>query len=276
MNEHESNGLTMQQEQVRDMVRELTEVPANPEFRARLAREFMTGAILGRTPVEVIPRRSPLRTFLRWAYVPAAAAALLIAFNFANQGPDWKVIGTSSGGVVRVDGDRVGVQSVDRLESLIHPGAVIRVSPNAELTLLGPETLVLQAAPGTEMTIPNMPGRWFGNTMRARVINGEARFVTGPGFAGRSLVVDTPEGRVQVTGTIISVLRNEEMGVTCICVMTGEARIGMNSGDMETIPAGKRKVMFADGREPMVVDILPEHRDGLVPFVKRYQPYLEN
>jgi ferric-dicitrate binding protein FerR (iron transport regulator) len=275
MNEHEHNGYTMQQEQARDMVRELTEVHADPEFRARLEREFMTGNIMEHAPVEV-PRRSPMRTFLRWAYIPAAAAALLIAFNFANQGPDWRVIGTSSGGAIRVDGDRIGIQSVDRLESVIHPGATIRVSENAELTLLGPETLVMQATPGTEMTVPNMPGRWFGNTMHARVMQGEARFVTGPGFAGRSLVVDTPEGRVQVTGTIISVLRDEAGGVTCICVMTGEARIGMNSEDMEMIPAGKRKVMFADGREPMVVDILPEHRDGLVPFVERHQRYLED
>lgn len=276
MNEHEHNGYTMQQEQAAEMVRELTEVHADPGFRTRVGREFVTGAIMDHPAVEVVPGRSPMRTILRWAYIPAAAAALLIAFNFANQGPDWTVIGTSSGGAIRVDGDRVGIQSVERLESLIHHGATIRVSDNAELTLLGPETLVMQATPGTEMTVPNMPGRWFGNTMHARVTQGEVRFVTGPGFAGRSLVVDTPEGRVQVTGTVISVLRDEAMGVTCVCVMTGEARIGMNSEDMEPIPAGKRKVMFADGREPMVVDILPEHRDGLVPFVKRHQPYLED
>jgi hypothetical protein len=268
-----NGNLTQTQEKARDLVRNLGEVEADPGFRARLLREFVTGRVVEHPPLPT-ERRSVWPTILRWAYIPAAAAIILVVMTIANQGPDWKVIGAPTEGTVLIDGQRVGMQGIRRLEKLMEPGAEIEIPAGSELTLFGQGTLVFQATPGTRMTIPTIPGRWLGRTLVTRVDQGEVRFLTGPEFAGHRLVVTTPEGRVEVTGTVISVLRDE--GVTCVCVMSGEAMIGMNEADMEPIPEGKRKVMFGDGRDPMIVDILPEHRRGLVPFVDRNQGYLQD
>jgi ferric-dicitrate binding protein FerR (iron transport regulator) len=120
------------------------------------------------------------------------------------------------------------------------------------------------------MVLPGRPRRWFPRSLRADIEAGEVRFLTGPRFPGRTLVLSTPEGRAEITGTVVSVLRDVAMGATCVCVMEGTARIGMTDADMEPVPHGMRKVMFADGRTPLVVSILPEHRDGLTAFQKAF------
>ena len=276
MNEHERMNLTPEQEKVRDLVRDLGEVHANPDFRTRLNREFVTGKLEDRPGISAPPSRF-WRTTLRWAYIPAAAAALFVVMSLGNRGVDWKVIGSSSNGTVIVDGERVNLRSTssDALESLIKPGKRIELSKDAQLTLLGQGTLVFQITPGTRMTVPNVPGRWYGRTLKTKLWRGEVRFLTGPGFAGHKLTVTTAEGTAEVAGTIVSVLRDDDMRVTCVCVMTGETSVGANKNDMEPIPPGMRKVMFGDGRDPMVVAIMPEHRDGLIPFVDRHERYLE-
>jgi ferric-dicitrate binding protein FerR (iron transport regulator) len=277
MNEHEPLNLTPEQEKVRDLVRDLGEVHANPDFRARLNREFVTGRLEDLPGIPAPPSRF-WRTALRWAYIPAAAAAFFVILSLGNRGVDWKVIDSSSDGTVVVDGERVNLRSAGSaaLEKLIKPGRRIELSRDAQLTLLGQNTLVFQITPGTRMTVPNMPGRWYGRTLNAKLWQGEVRFLTSPDFAGNKLAVTTAEGTVEVTGTIVSVLRDENMRVTCVCVMKGEASVGANEDDMEPIPPGMRKVMFGDGRDPMVVAIMPEHRDGLIPFVDRNARYLED
>jgi hypothetical protein len=56
-----------------------------------------------------------------------------------------------------------------------------------------------------------------------------------------------------------------------VCVHEGTASVGIDQGDMEPIPPGKRKVMFADGQPPMITDIAPPHRDHLVEFDAKYR-----
>ena len=92
--------------------------------------------------------------------------------------------------------------------------------------------------------------------------------LTGPRFRGGHLVVTTGEGAIEITGTLVSVFRDES--VTCVCVHEGTASVGIDEADMEPIPAGKRKVMFADGSPSMVTDIAPPHRDHLIEFEKKY------
>jgi ferric-dicitrate binding protein FerR (iron transport regulator) len=198
---------------------------------------------------------------------------MLLVVLWQNQGPDWKVIGLNGVGTVAIDGQTMDPGDLSALEAALRSGTGIALEDGAELTLLSAGTLVVQAASGSRFSIPNPPGRWFGDAIRTRVDGGEVRFLTGPDFPGRRLEVATVEGRVEVTGTVISVLR--DTGLTCVCVMSGTARVGMNDDDMDPIPAGMRKVMFGDGREPLIVDILPEHRQGLQPFVQRYRDFLE-
>ena len=269
MTEQGRQDLTAEQVAARDAVRGLREVTADPVFRSRLAREFASGHF---TPHRVLEPERPSRVaaFLRWAYVPAAAAALLAVVFLWNRGPAWEVAGTSPGGTLSINGETVSVGDSDRLDALLRPGAEIALSPRTELTLRTPGTLAIQLAPGTAMTLPGRPHRWFPRTLRTDIDAGEARFLTGPRFAGRTLVMATPEGHAEITGTVVSVLRDPAMGATCVCVMEGTARIGADEADMEPVPKGMRKVMFADGRDPMVVAILPEHRDGLIRFQRTY------
>ncbi len=51
--------------------------------------------------------------------------------------------------------------------------------------------------------------------------------------------------------------------------MEGQARIGKDSASMDLIPAGQRKVMFSDGRPPMISPIMDEHQHGLKGFLER-------
>jgi hypothetical protein len=39
---------------------------------------------------------------------------------------------------------------------------------------------------------------------------------------------------------------------------------------MQEVPAGRRKVMFADGTPPKITDIAPPHMDHLVEFEAKY------
>ena len=105
----------------------------------------------------------------------------------------------------------------------------------------------------------------------AEVHHGELRIKTGPGFRGAELQILTTEGRIEITGTVVSVYKGE--GFTCVCVLEGTAKIGMDKADLEEIPAGMRKVMFADGRPPMVTEIQPQHEAGLMEFEERYRNF---
>ena len=72
---------------------------------------------------------------------------------------------------------------------------------------------------------------------------------------------------IEVTGTVFSVVCDE--GVTCVCVLEGKIRVGRDASDMEEVPAALRKVMFRDGRTPLIMESAPEHREGLEGFLTR-------
>ena len=75
------------------------------------------------------------------------------------------------------------------------------------------------------------------------------------------------EGRTEITGTAVAVLKMPEL--TCVCVLEGTASIGRDADHLDAVPAGMRKVMFADGRPPLVVAIEPSHAERLRAFVAR-------
>lgn len=262
-------NLTPEEKKVQKAVGELGEVQGSTAFRKRLGRQFVTGEF------DEQPRVAPSRPRWQWMYLPAAAAAaaiLVLAITVLNRGPEWEIAQTASHGTVFLDGDSLQIAD---LSQRIYPGATIVVAKDAELTLIAGETMVVQMTPGTEATIPTRPNRWYRRTIETSVEHGEIRLLTGPGFSGALLVVHTPESLTEVTGTTISVVREREMRMTCVCVMTGEAMIGVDRDDLELIPTDMRKVMFGDEREPMVVPIMPVHRQGLIPFVETGKALLD-
>jgi hypothetical protein len=56
-----------------------------------------------------------------------------------------------------------------------------------------------------------------------------------------------------------------------VCVHAGRARVGIDIDDLEEIPPGKRKVMYADGKPPIITDIAPPHKEHLIEFETKYR-----
>jgi ferric-dicitrate binding protein FerR (iron transport regulator) len=111
-----------------------------------------------------------------------------------------------------------------------------------------------------------MPGRWFARARSARLEAGEIRFRSGPRFAPGRLVVHTPDGMAEVTGTLLSV-QCDESG-TCVCVLEGTVRVGTSRAALTAVAPGTRMVLPRAG-EPAVSPVAPPHADGARAFDAR-------
>lgn len=262
MTDREDTQLTPEEESLREEIRGLTELQAAPEFRERLVQEFVTGSLDeppgGHGPVRPSPGRWWRRTL-----VPACAAALFVLVMLS-QGPPWSLLSITGEGEVVVNDTAVSASQRNELARLIGPRARIKVPEGVQLQLVCPNVLLVRITPNTEMTVPQAPRRWFRGTLEGWVGKGEILIRTGPEFPGQELMVETSEGRIVVSGTTISVYKADDF--TCVCVLAGEALIGKDLASLETIPSGMRKVMFADGRPPLVTEIATEHEVGLRRF----------
>jgi hypothetical protein len=247
-------------------------VRADPAFRERLKHAFVTGSVAGRTPAAARAGAHPRGWGLWWVLAPAAAAALLALFAVANRGPAWTIAAGRGGGTLWVDGVPVPANDVVELARHVRAGATLRLSPDGEVDLVCAGELALQVTAGSEMTIPEPPGRWLRRTVRATVERGEVRFVTGPRFTGSRLRVETPEALVVVTGTTLAVIRDTTG--TCVCVWSGRVEFGPRRGTPEPVAAGKRRVLYADGRPPLTEDLGPGERMKLDMFQGRGEALL--
>jgi ferric-dicitrate binding protein FerR (iron transport regulator) len=159
------------------------------------------------------------------------------------------------------------MSAIDELARVATPGSLIETTDGGHFELIRPRFMIVEVTPGSRLTLPGAPNRWFGRTVSCRVEQGEVRFLSGPDFPGASLEVTTPDGRIEMTGTIIAV--NIDDTGTCVCVMYGTAQVGTGPDDMEEIPSGMRKVLPRDA-EPFIDEIKPMHRDGLLEFDARH------
>jgi ferric-dicitrate binding protein FerR (iron transport regulator) len=260
-------NLTPELERVRDAVRGLGIVPADTAFRERLKQEFVSGDIVRQQVLELDTRPGFLRRFGR-VFLPLAAVAMAVVLILVLlPGPTWQFHGITGQGLVAVNGVEVDATDVETLARLIKPGARITVPEGVALDLIAGDVLLLELGEGAEAIVPQNPGRRAGTVMLSELAIGELRLKTGPGFSGRQFNVRTPEGLIEVTGTIVSVVRMPDL--TCVCVFEGTARIGQDPESMDLIPAGQRKVMFLDRRPPMITEIMPEHQHGLEGFLER-------
>jgi ferric-dicitrate binding protein FerR (iron transport regulator) len=242
MSDERHNGIGPEEERVRDTLRSVDDVRARAAFRERLKREFVEGTIGEREPARFgLPRWS-------WLLLPAAAM-LVIAFLMVPQGPE---------GWVAVDAD-----------ASFESGQTLQVEPGSRMAVRLDRTLLLELDEGADVTLPADEG----DPLVAEVRAGELRIKTGPDFPGREFHILTPESRTEIVGTMVSVFKGD--GLTCVCVLEGTAQIGAGEGDLEPIPAGKRKVMFADGRPSMITDIMAEHAEGLEAFIERHRHAFE-
>lgn len=264
MTEREPFEPTRDEERARKAIRSLPKVEADRAFRERLKADFVSGTPAEATPPEPARRVRPL-----WrVFVPLAAAAALIMAVFLNRGPSLVLSDIAGEGTVTVDGRAIPTERLDEIAKAVRPGARIELSEGVEMDLVFAQTLAMQFTSATA-TIPKAPARWVGRTGKCLLEQGELQILTGPGFEGGQLVIETPDGVIQVTGTLLSVVKGD-FG-TCVCIHRGTAQVGIGANDMEPIPAGKRKVMFADDRPPIITDVAPPHDEHLQEFDAKYK-----
>ena len=226
------------------------------------------------------PPRAPLFRFPkptrpRFISILAAAAAIAVVVGIiGNRGPQWRVLRVVGTGFVQADGEAIPVERVDQLAERLHPGVELLIPETASLEIAAGSDLAMAILPGTRLTIPPAPPRWFPRRSEFYARGGEVRLTTGPTFQGARLDVHTTDAMVRVTGTTLAVIM-EPTG-TCVCVLEGEVMVGARGesagpqgagGDaMMPITSGQRAYVFRDGRTPERADIRPTELVELAKF----------
>lgn len=271
MSAHETERLTPEEERASEAVRSLRPPAPEAAYRARLKREFASGKF-ATTVGALAPERRADRFWNRraplWVAIPVAAAATLVVVSALNRGPRWELLSTRGSGDVVVDGVPVPIADDAELARRLKPGARLRLPADGQLEIASPGQFAFQVTPGTDLTLPAAPGRWFGRRTRAGVAGGEVRISTGAGFAGARLEVETPEVMVQVTGTTLAVIR--EPAGTCVCVLEGQVMVAAR-GEPAGVPvdAGRLRFVFNDARPPLASNMRPQEEAPLRDFRAR-------
>ncbi|NNE10190.1 MAG: hypothetical protein HKN20_16645 [Gemmatimonadetes bacterium] len=291
------DALTPEELAARERVRALgaRDVRADAPFRDELRAEFVSGAIANRAPLvegdgagaagladedeaeaaiypdgargRHTPRKGAARKGVRtkrpvWYGLALAITAALLLYIALKPRPFIEVAEIRHVGAIVVDGIRFEAGSTIDVRGAIRPGSRVRVGEGSEFVISFGDILLFQASSGADFSVPIVsasdPTSWSGS-----LEDGEVRFMTGNDFPGHTIAMSTPEGIVEVRGTMVSVYRDE--GATCICVHEGTAMIGADKDDMQPVSAGKRLVL-PRGEAPFVDDIAPPHEKDLVEF----------
>jgi ferric-dicitrate binding protein FerR (iron transport regulator) len=223
-----------QETRVLEQLRAAPPHAADPAFRERLRRDFVSGEFAERPLVVALPRRRRHRA--RWVVGFAAAATVAIVAAALNQAPRWTALPSAGTGTVVVNGVSLSVANTSELTRRLRPGARLLLQSSQDLDLVSSGLLAMQLSPGTEMVLPSPPGRWFGRASRASVDRGLLRVTTGRRFGGARLAIRTPEATVHVTGTTLAVIA-EPTG-TSVCVLEGITHVRPHRGSMTRVHPG--------------------------------------
>lgn len=261
------------EERAQEAVRALPAVEPRPAWRQELRRQFLEGRV---PPTAGWERRERARGLAVWLVAAPAVAAVAAALVLAlNRPPAWRVLEPSAGTALVVDGEPLDPGAPGARSGRLRAGARVAWSGAEPMALESPGNLLLQLLPGTEVTLPASPGRWFGRTVRASIAQGELRIVTGDRFRGGRLYVATPEAEVEVVGTTLAVIR-PEFG-TCICVFDGTVYVSPLVADApapagaggdagargESVPAGRRFTIVGEDGSIDRGEMLAEERREL-------------
>lgn len=266
MNEHDDDALSAREAAVRERIRNLPPVAADPAFREKLHERFVSGRLVPSARAQRGGRRTPY--WVRWAAIPAAAAAVVALVFFLNRDAGWSIQPMSERGAIRVAGQPVDASVRGALARRLKPGVAVETGDDGHVELLADGVLLVEVMPASALTVPNARRSAGHDALAFGVTRGEVRLMTGPRFAGSDLEVTTPEGTVRITGTTVAIDRDDNG--TCVCVMHGTAMVGTRAGDMEPVPSGMRKVMPAGGAHAYITRIEPTHLAGLEDFEARH------
>ncbi|MDH3214884.1 MAG: FecR family protein [Candidatus Krumholzibacteria bacterium] len=244
-------------------VRDLPPAEADDAFRLKVRDSFVSGDIDGVSPRASRAATAPAwRRGFRWL-VPVAAAFVVLAVVVQLRGPRLELLDVAGDGTVQVDERSLPTGDREALSRALRGGATVDVGEEVTLDLRVPRFAVYELTPGTRMTLPPAPGRWFGRAVVCSLEAGELRLKTGSRFQGAEMTVYTPHGMVVVTGTLLSI--QSDADGTCVCVLEGTARVGVDEDDLEPVTPGYRKIMLKNGTVS-IVPVKPMHRDGVLEF----------
>ena len=110
-----------------------------------------------------------------------------------NPGPQWRVAETQrADGNVLFDDDPVPATDAEAMDALLMAGTTIEWQGHGDLEVISPGHALLAVAPGTVLTLPAPPPRWFARASACSLSRGTLRFVPGPRFRGARLTFVTP------------------------------------------------------------------------------------
>lgn len=256
---------------VRELIARLPDEQARPEFLAALRRDFREGSV---RPARSLPFWE--RPRFRWFAAVSAVAACALLLLVANQGPSWQMVRASGTGTLFVQGQPIALSEVAEKLTMLRPGTDVRLEGDATamLDLFYPGLFTMQVTPGSSLTLPEAPGRWFGREASFRVDMGEVRVVTGPRFPGAVLRVEAPGTEVHVLGTTFAVMTSQES--TTVCVLEGSAMMMMpESTSMMPVPPMRRRTVFMHSSETMEEPIRPMEEMHLTNLRDTAMPLLE-
>lgn len=206
------------------------------------ARERIRAAFLQAKPER---RRSPVRGPLR--LVLAAAAVILLYIYGAWPDGSWEVVD-----VVAPEGIQLGGPTLAKGDAV--RGGTIAMGDSSELALQIAGALRIRIRPGTEMSLPDAPKRWFDRKLTIEVAQGEVYGTTGGRKLDFPLILRTGEATCRITGTTFAAFRTEES--TCFCLLSGSIEVSPGDGSSTVqVPEEHRVFIYRDGRAPAVVPI---------------------
>ena len=244
---------------------------ADPAFRARLRQEFASGSI--RPQLKLVPSRARGKGLGPWmSAFAAAAAALVLVGGWANQGPRWSVRRLEGAGTITVDDHNFPAGQSEQISAALHPGAVLHLSEDATLDLNAGSTMILELAPGSNVRLPDSPGRWWSRRVTAQVMAGNLRISTGKAFHGASLTVKGRDAEARVTGTTLTVIC-DDVG-TCVCVREGKVDVRRPNAALVSVPEGQLMFTPRDGAPSVCHGMRPDEKIALDGLLARERSFL--
>ncbi len=275
---------TPREQRVEAMARSLAPPPSDPEFRERLRDQFAGSRVAPTAPAAppppgrsrsamLRPRFSRRRSILALAGALAAGIAIVALLRFNGRLHEPGVIENASpvaydtapgeltdDGLLLVDGLEVAVADVRAGRRRILAGQDVELRGTLPLELVWDDVLAIELVPGSRCTLPGGTGGAGDESateLHGHIARGEVRIVTGPGFSGRTLTIESDDASVHVVGTTFAVIRDS--AGTCVCVEDGVTQIRSREGNQGgRVVAGRRLQLFDDFRPPVDSPIRPE------------------
>jgi len=209
--------------------------------RARLA--FVQGSAVAKP-------RSSSRPMRRMVAMLMAAVLGVVAVLWFGVQPDqeWVVLDVVNPAGVSSGGQTIAVGT--RLNS-----GDLSTAADSEVEVQLGSSLRFRLLPGTSLTLPKAPGRWFNRSRQMPLTSGEIYGTSGGQKLDFDLVFNTTELEARLTGTTFAVFRTDT--TSCVCLWEGSIEVTplVGPADLVDLEEKTRVWIYRDGREPAILPL---------------------